>query len=261
VASGSVPGDLLNQYSMSEHAGNLRIATTTTGGAITTPGVTRPPSSQSGVYVLAQRGERLERIGKVEGLGKGERIYSVRFIGPAAYVVTFRQVDPLYVLDIKNPRLPRVTGELKIPGYSAYLHPMADGRLLGVGQDADGGGRTRGTQVSLFDVGGAPRRVDTFQLPGTSAAAEFEPHAFLYWPASGLTVLPIADRSGESEALVLRVDGSGIHRLGTITHPGADYEGRIQRSLIVGGTLWTLSGDGARASDAATLDDLGRLEF
>ncbi|MFI0356727.1 beta-propeller domain-containing protein [Actinomadura sp. 9N407] len=255
VASGSVPGTLLNQYSMSEHAGNLRMATTSGSG------IAGSRSTQSAVYVLGQRDARLSEIGKVDGLGLNERIYSVRFIGPTAYVVTFRQVDPLYVVDLKNPARPRVTGELKIPGYSAYLHPMADGRLLGIGQDADGSGRTRGTQVSLFDVSAGPRRVDSFQLPGTSATAEFEPHAFLYWPKSGLTVVPVADRSGESEALVLKVDRSGIHRLGAVAHPGGGFEGRIQRSLIVGDTLWTVSDTGARATDAATLDDRAWLEF
>ncbi|GAA2574015.1 hypothetical protein GCM10010411_02170 [Actinomadura fulvescens] len=269
VASGSVQGDLLNQYSMSEHAGHLRVATTTT--PMTSPespdsptASTAAPRSASAVRVLAQRGARLTAVGEAGGLGKGERIYSVRFIGPKAYVVTFRQIDPLYVLDLSDPARPRPTGELKITGYSAYLHPTADGKLLGVGQDADTKGRTLGTQVSLFDVAGAPRRVDTFRLPQSSAAAEFDPHAFLYWAKSGLTVIPVSRHTtGGGEALVLKVGPQGIDRSGTVRHPDAGSEVPVQilRSLVVGDTLWTISSEGARATSAATLDDQGWLRF
>ncbi|WP_199487409.1 beta-propeller domain-containing protein [Actinomadura spongiicola] len=257
VAAGSVKGDLLNQYSMSEHAGNLRLATTV--GRFD-PGRGR---SESSVHVLAQDGDRLTEIGRVDGLGKGERIYSVRFIGATAYVVTFRQVDPLYVLDLNDPRRPRLTGELKITGYSAYLHPTADGKLLGIGQDADTTGRTRGLQVSLFDVSGAqPRRVASYQLEGASSQAEFEAHAFLYWPRSGLTVIPVTrPDGGMSEALALKVSGTSITKAGTIRHPSGTYGGGVRRSLVVGDTLWTFSMDGARATDAATLANTAWLPF
>ncbi|MDL4771700.1 beta-propeller domain-containing protein [Actinomadura xylanilytica] len=271
AASGSVAGSLLNQYSMSEYGGNLRIATTTTPVSagvrrdLERPAATAapsPPRSESAVRVLAQHGARLDLAGEIGGLGRGERIYAVRFLGPAAYVVTFRQVDPLYVVDLRNPARPRVSGELKISGYSAYLHPMADGRLLGVGQDAGPSGRVRGTQVSLFDVSAAPRRVGAFKLPGSSAQAEFDPHAFLYWPRTGLTVVPVTrGATGASEALVLKVDGGGVRRLGSVEHPGNDYAGSIRRSLLVGGTLWTFSDAGARATDAASLGQGAWLPF
>ena len=126
--------------------------------------------SQSYVTVLATKGGRLEKAGQVGGLGRGERIYAVRFIGDRGYVVTFRQTDPLYTLDLADPARPRVTGELKILGYSAYLHPVGEHELLGVGQDATPEGMRLGTQVSLFDVSdpaaprllqhAPPRRVD-----------------------------------------------------------------------------------------------------
>jgi uncharacterized secreted protein with C-terminal beta-propeller domain len=249
AASGSVKGFLLNQYSMSEHGGKLRLATTT--GRFAADG----RSSQSSVHVLDQAGSRLRQTGRIDGLGKGERIYSVRFIGTTGYVVTFRQVDPLYVLDLKDPRRPRLTGELKIPGYSAYLHPTKDGNLLGVGQDADRTGRTQGLQVSLFDVSGAqPRRVGNHTLPGTTSQAEFEPHAFLYWPDSGLTVIPVNARDGgTAEALALKVTASSITRLGTVRHPPGDRGAGIDRSLIIGDTLWTFSDHGTRATNATTL--------
>lgn len=250
VASGSVKGFLLNQYSMSEHDGNLRMATTTSR--------TEPDnrSSQSSVYVLAQQGGALNQIGRLDGLGKGERIHSVRFIGPTAYVVTFRQTDPLYVVDLKDPRRPRLTGELKINGYSAYLHPTGDGRLLGVGQNADASGRTSGLQVSLFDVSGEPRRISAYDLPGTTSEAEFDPHAFLYWPKTGLTVVPVRRRDGGApEALALKVTGTGITVAGTVGHPRGTPGTGVRRSLVVGDDLWTFSDDGARAVDASTLKD------
>ena len=114
--------------------------------------------SQSYVTVLATKGGRLEKAGQVGGLGRGERIYAVRFIGDRGYVVTFRETDPLYTLDLADPARPRVTGELKILGYSAYLHPVGEHELLGVGQDATPEGMRLGTQVSLFDVSNPPRR-------------------------------------------------------------------------------------------------------
>ncbi|QXJ24848.1 beta-propeller domain-containing protein [Actinomadura graeca] len=262
VASGSVTGTLLNQYALSEFGGHLRVATTDAPQpGMPRPGTSAPPSTST-LYVLAQNGPRLEETGRAGGLGKGERIYSVRYIGATAYVVTFRQVDPLYVLDLKDPRRPRVTGELKINGYSAYLHPMADGKILGIGQDADGSGRTKGLQASLFDVGGEPRRVGVYRLPGASSESEFEPHAFMYWPSTGLTVVPVSGNGGGmNEALALKVTGTGITKSGTVRHPGRDYGNSIRRSLMVGGTLWTFSEDGARATDAATLADRAWLPF
>ena len=215
-------------------------------------------------------GEQLVQVGAIEGLGKGERIYSVRFVGPIGYVVTFRQTDPLYTVDLGDPTKPTVRGELKIPGYSAYLHPADGNRLIGVGQDATNQGRVTGTQVSLFDVGNLadPARLAKYSLPGTYSEAEFDPHAFLYWPASGLLVVPLQGRYGvampvepnggpgtvvapsrefapASGALVLRVSGTNITELGFISHPGTvnngGYPMPIRRSLIIDTTLWTVS--------------------
>lgn len=256
VASGSVKGFLLNQYSMSEHEGNLRLAATTSRNE---PG---GEASQSSVYVLAQHGARLDQVGRLDGLGRGERIHSVRFIGATGYVVTFRRTDPLYVVDLKDPRRPRTTGELKINGYSAYLHPTADGRLLGVGQDADASGRTSGLQVSLFDVSAGPRRLDAYRLPGADSQAEFDPHAFLYWAKTGLTVVPVTRRDGgPPEALALKITGTGVTKLGTVRNPGGDHGDGVGRSLVIGDTLWTISGAGAHAVDAATLKGGARLAF
>ena len=166
-ASGSVDGFLLNQFAMSEHEGYLRVASTDTPvwGWWRQDG-----TSVSRVDVLQRDGAELRLVGSVGGLGQGERIYAVRFIGDIGYVVTFRQIDPLYTVDLSDPSDPRVVGELKIPGYSAYLHPIGKNVLLGVGQDADELGRVLGTQVSVFDVSDLanPVRTHQFKLPRSS---------------------------------------------------------------------------------------------
>ncbi|MQA24774.1 MAG: benzoate transporter [Micromonosporaceae bacterium] len=271
TGSGSVPGWLLNQYSMSEHEGYLRIATTAgQPGDAVEDRAGREPRSESAVYVLAHRNQRLVPVGSVGGLGKDERIYSVRFVGPIGYVVTFRQVDPLYVIDLRDPRRPKVTGELKITGYSAYLHPAAAGQLIGVGQEASTEGRTTGTQVSLFDVSdpATPRRLAQHHVKFGRSEAEFDPHAFLYWPKTGLLVIPLTtyqvDAQGQpgAGALVLKLSGSTFTKIGTVSHDGEHYQGgMVRRSLIIGDELWTVSMSGLKASDASTLHERTWIPF
>jgi hypothetical protein len=283
VASGEVGGWLLNQYALSEFDGHLRVATTREDGrAEVRP--TDVPSTESQVTVLAQQGHQLTKVGSVDGLGKGELIYAVRFVGPVGYVVTFRQVDPLYTLDLRDPRAPRVVGELKIPGYSSYLHPVGDGQLIGIGQDADEAGTLLGSQVSLFDVHdpAAPDRLDMFPIRGWSDA-EHDPHAFLYWPDEDLVVIPIwwefgpvaGDAPADAEpfidpaggAVVLRVSGDSLEEVGSLSHvrSGATFDHpadpTIRRSLVIGDTLWTLSPSGALASDIDDLDEQAWVPF
>ena len=136
VGSGGVRGYLLNQFSMSEHKGALRVATTEDPPWFGNLAVDDAQQSESSVTVLDEIDKRLVEVGRVGGLGKGERIYSVRFVEDVGFVVTFRQTDPLYTLDLSDKTKPRVVGELKIPGYSSYLHPIGDGLMIGVGQDA-----------------------------------------------------------------------------------------------------------------------------
>ncbi len=189
IGSASVTGTVLNQYSMSSHEGHLRIATTTI-----------PPwqfegdaSSESLVTVFAVSAAGLSEVGQVGGLGIGERIFAVRYLGDVAAVVTFRQVDPLYLLDLSDPSAPTVRGELKITGYSAYLHPLGDDLLLGVGQEATDEGRTLGTQVSLFDIADLdrPERIAQWTAPGAHSQVEFNALAFLHWQPRDLAVLPL----------------------------------------------------------------------
>ncbi|TWJ11809.1 beta propeller domain-containing protein [Stackebrandtia albiflava] len=242
TGSGVVPGFLLNQYSMSQWDGHLRVATTRWD----------PDSlGSSAVYVLDLEGD-LDRVGEVTGLGPGEQIYAVRFSGGTGYVVTFRQVDPLYILDLRNPAAPEATGELKITGYSAYLHPLSDDRLLGIGQEADLDGVTTGTQISLFDVGDptAPTRLDQLHLPDTYSTAETDPHAFLWWPPESLLAIPVQDYQGSpGAALLVEVSGDTLTRLAEVTHPQSDDWTGVERTLVIGDTLWTVSATGLQASD------------
>lgn len=192
VGSASVTGTVLNQYSMSEHEGHLRIATTT--APRWQPWRTEDgPESESFVTVFAVGAAGLSEVGQVGGLGIGERIFAVRYLGPIAAVVTFRQVDPLYLLDLSNPSTPTARGELKITGYSAYLHPLGDDLLVGVGQEATDEGRTLGTQVSLFDIANLdrPERIAQWTAPGGHSQVEFNALAFLHWQPRDLAVLPL----------------------------------------------------------------------
>lgn len=272
VASGDISGTLLNQYSLSEHDGVLRVATTT--GTQTrccwrmgdVPQQQQPPPSESAVTTLRRDGGKLTQVGRVDGLGKGERIYSVRFIGRMGYVVTFRQTDPLYTLDLSDPAKPRVLGELKINGYSAYLHPAGDGKLIGVGQEATDQGRTTGTQVSLFDVSNpaSPQRIAQHHLPQTHSEAEFDPHAFLFWPQDGTLVIPVANYkqfNPTSGSLVLRIEGNQIREVGTITEPQTQNYGGNKRTIVIGDQLWSISQAGVQVNARNGLSQQAWLPF
>jgi uncharacterized secreted protein with C-terminal beta-propeller domain len=272
LASGLVSGTLLNSYAMSEFDGNLRVASTTTKYGViapTAPNVSssdQVPASSSAVTVFAEEGQALVPVGHVGGLGAGEQIRGVRFIGPVAYVVTFRQTDPLYTVDLSNPVAPKVAGELKIPGFSAYLHPVGDGLLLGIGEVADAQGHVHddqghwfGTKVSLFDVHNPahPTEIATHVIPGGSSGVEQEPHAFLWWAPRKLAVIPVSSYDSQSfhGAVGMHVDRT-ISEVGRIPDPDTGqttYFGPgIERALVVGDRLYTLSPTGIGSSDIAT---------
>jgi hypothetical protein len=290
AAGGSVPGYLLGQYSLSEWDGYLRIATTTgTSWALADGAPAGAQTSSSAVYVLTTRGPVMRTAGQVTGLGISERIYAVRFMGPAGYVVTFRQTDPLYTLDLSDPAHPRVRGTLALTGYSAYLHPASATRLIGIGQQADKMGHIGGLQVSLFDVSdlAAPARPAAYTLAGASSDAKFDPHAFLYWPSSHLVVVPLHRYDAapvavpapgmlppaqpapgpQSGALVLGINGTSITEAGFITQPAGGNAGAaygytsIERSLVIGQALWTLSDAGLMASSLTTLKQQAWIPF
>ncbi|PXF40115.1 hypothetical protein BWQ96_10176 [Gracilariopsis chorda] len=245
VASGEVSGSVLNQFSMHEFNGYFFIATT--DGA---PWWGARDESSSKVTSFRPYGRSLRKIGEVGNLGLGERIFAVRYVKDTAYVVTFRQIDPLYIIDLSRPWWLRVTGELKIPGFSSYLHPISPGRILGVGQDATPEGRVTGSKVTLFDVSDKtnPTELSSWTLSGGRSTAEWDHRAFLYWDPESVAVLPVSAYFGSERfvgSVVLKVSTSSIQERGRITHEAISssrYSPSIERNIVLGGEhLWSLS--------------------
>ncbi|GAB0491414.1 hypothetical protein MMPV_002667 [Pyropia vietnamensis] len=258
LGSGVVSGSVLNQFSMHEVNGTFFIATT-----LGAPWWRSRNTSVSEITAFRRADgapvdapSPLVQVGKVGNLGRGERIYAVRYLGDIAYVVTFRQVDPLYIISLADPTSLVATGELKIPGFSSYLHPLGNGRLLGVGQDATNTGVTTGVKVSLFDVSDvrAPRELATWTETdfGSSSTVQWDHRAFLYWPPARLAVLPVNSYGEKSftGAVVLRLSDTRITEAGRIEvlsedgrrgGPGSRTE-RVERNLVLGRKwLWSLA--------------------
>jgi uncharacterized secreted protein with C-terminal beta-propeller domain len=273
--SGEVPGTLLNQYAMSEYKGVLRVASTVSERR---GWVNSRQSIEGLVTTLHEQGGTLRQLGQVGGLGRqdNESIRAVRFIEDRGYVVTFRQTDPLYVLDLRNAAAPKVAGELKIPGYSGYLHPIGENLLLGVGQSGVDAGSSPsqpvgagqvGVQFSLFDISdpASPRRIDTQTYGGGTAAAEFDPKAFLYWQPRNLILAPTnlhGDHRGKgafSGLVLLRANADGLSELGRLatTEPYAT----AARSLVIGDTVYILTDHTLQANSLRTRRVIATLTF
>jgi uncharacterized secreted protein with C-terminal beta-propeller domain len=232
-AKGSVAGYVLNQYSMDEHNGYFRVATTW---------------QNNNVYVLNMN---LSLVGKLENLAEGERIYSVRFMGNKGYVVTFRQTDPFFVIDLNNPTDPKVAGELKIPGYSSYLHPYDENHVIGLGKE------NNTVKLSLFDVTNVNAPTETAKYivniwDWADSQALQDPKAFLFDKQKELLVIPmyIMQYGGDDwqGAYVFKLTLAGGFELrGNITHqrPYNQYVSNgteaIPRALYIGNTLYTVS--------------------
>ncbi len=215
---GSVPGHVLNQFSMDEHKGHFRIATTSTARSTTAfiiesqvkaipvvgeqvapaikPVIDRQHSTNN-IYVLD---ESLSIAGKIEDLAPGESIYSARFMGDRAYLVTFVKIDPLFVIDLSEPTNPRVLGKLKIPGYSDYLHPYDENHIIGIGKEATGSEQGnfawyQGIKLALFDVTDPenPKEMSKYEIGdrGTDSDALHEHKAFLFDRQKNLLVIPV----------------------------------------------------------------------
>ncbi len=224
-AVGNVPGRVLNQFSLDEYQGNLRIATTVGENNWYFGFGTGQSSTANDIYILDGG---LRQVGALLDLGQGERIYSARFDGARGYLVTFRQTDPFFVLDLSDPKAPRKAGELKIPGYSSYLHPLGNNLVLGLGrQDAS-------VKLSLFDVTTPDNPVDVsdYLLDEYWTPAADNHHAFLADPAHKAFFLP-----GGKGGYIFSYDGGAL----TLAHAAND-DG-IQRAVYLGDYLYVIGRD------------------
>jgi uncharacterized secreted protein with C-terminal beta-propeller domain len=263
---------------MDEYAGTFRIATTKWGNL----------GSANNLYSL---NTDMKIIGKIENLAPGERIYAVRFTEKTGYIVTFRQVDPLFVIDLSIPSAPKVVGELKIPGFSNYLHPVSSTLLLGIGQnvipvmgkDSQGNEiviRTTqsGLKVSLFDVSNPlkPAEVDTklFGGPGSNSEAQYNPRAFVWWNSKSTALFPAYllgpdgsttyDNYGnaKSGALAVSVEGDKLVEKARLFPDNAAYAYYTQsRAVYIENTIYLSMNSTLYAFDYNTVKEIGRVGY
>ena len=258
AGSASVGGYVMGRWALSSYDGHLRVATTSS------PPWGQGPPSASRVTVLAEQPDGLVETGRVDGLGIGERIYAVRYFGTLATVVTFRQTDPLYVLDLADPSAPRLLGELKVPGFSTYLHPVGGDRLLGVGQDADSQGQVTGIQLSLFDLSdrSRPVQLDRMSLGQGYTQAADDSRAFGFDVVRGTALLPLAtytQTGGTSSALAVRVTDEG-----TLAPAGRLEVGlrtQVERVLHDADHVYAVTQEGVVAASADGLRRTGSVAF
>jgi hypothetical protein len=257
VGTALLNGYLLSQFSMDEHDGYFRVAATdTTGWSLSdtdgdgiVPAMAKAPGHS--VYTFKLTDGDPKPAGKIEALAQGEQMYAVRFMGKTGYVVTFRQVDPLFVIDLRDQENPIVKGELKVPGFSNYLHPMAEGYLLGIGQSATEAGRVKGMALSIFDVRDvtSPKLAHKIEIGslGTSSEAQYNHHAFRYVPETGQLILPI-QMYGEDHSASFRGFqiyqaslASGFSLLGQSAFAQNSYE-YISRAFVRDGMISMIGG-------------------
>ena len=294
-AQGNIPGYVMDQYSMDEYNGNLRVATNLYQYIITSS-TTTAPSQTNNVYVLDQS---LKTIGKIEGIGQGENLHAVRFMGEKGYLVTFIKTDPLFVIDLSQPENPKVLGELKIPGYSDYLHPIDATHLIGIGKEAIASDQSnfawyQGLKIALFDVSNVnnPVQMANYVIGdrGTDSAALNDPKAFLFAQSKNLLVIPVnlaiinqtivqqypsaygdmvwqgdyvfsVSTSGgiTLKGTITQINTTSLNSQGQLTNP-MDYYNTynqwITRSLYIGNTLYTVSNSEVQLN---SLTDLSKI--
>jgi len=279
VAKGAVDGYLLNQFSMDEYGGKLRVATTVDVWAA-------KHVQYNNVFVLD---ENMEEIGSLERVARDEKIYSARFMGERLYLVTFKKMDPFFVIDLAEPAKPEILGALKIPGYSDYLHPFGENYIIGIGkatEEADWGGVVAsGVKIALFDVQNPanPKEVGKVEIGdrGSDSAVLHDHKAFLLDATRGIMVIPIketevkegwfADRTNVwNGAYAFEVSKeSGFEKMGTVEHSSSDdyWSGwwdsaTVSRSLYIGDELYTLSDDYLKINKMENgLSSLGSIEL
>ena len=264
LARGEVPGYLKNQFAIDEYNNNLRVATTSNVYT------TRGSYEYNNVFVLDSG---MKTVGELTHIAEQETIYSTRFIGDRLYMVTFKRIDPFFVIDLATPSAPKILGKLKIPGYSDYLHPYDKDYIIGIGKETGtnewGGVSTQGIKLALFDVRDVenPKQVGKVEIgdPGSDSAALSDHKAFLFDKAKNLLVIParvVRKDAARSEKLsgdqpqvwygayVFGVDPAhGFVLKGAVEHGtgGSGYyyygssKNEVKRSLYIGDTLYTLS--------------------
>jgi hypothetical protein len=271
---GEVPGRLLNQFAMDEYQGYLRVATTQGWG----------DASINQLFVLGEYAGQLKVVGQLEtGLAPGEQLYAARFLGDRAFLTTFRQVDPLFAIDLSDPYAPKAVGKLEIPGFSVYFQPISENLLLGFGRDADPEtGVATGPQLTLFDISdlAAPKAVSKYLFENSErlwsySEAFYNHHALMYSSEYQTLVLPMETSGWQTAGTMASTDPIGFQQnydflvfhigteagaesvepLGSIAH-----DSPARRSLEVGGNLFTIAADDIQVHpllDPATL--LGQI--
>lgn len=271
---GSVPGYIINQFAMDEYDGHFRIATTSWGSE----DVTRGNTTLNNLYILD--GD-LKQVGSVENLAPGERIYSTRMMGDKVYIVTYRQVDPFYVIDASNPENPSVLGYLKIPGYSSYLHPYDDKTIIGIGMETRMEGSrvvNDGVKVSVFDVSDFSNPVEKDKVilgrGGSSSDVGYDHRAFLFNREKNIMAFPARVFYGSGsrmskDAYVFSFKNDGTLNLrGAISHASLsegekvyyDYNDGISRIMYIGDDLYTMSNNWIRLNDLDSLEAIDSLK-
>jgi inhibitor of cysteine peptidase len=242
AANGEVPGYPLNQFALDEYDGNLRIATTVGERTGSSFGFSRGESLND-VYILDKN---LKERGSVLNLGETERVYSVRFVGDMAYVVTFRQTDPFYVLDLSNPSNPELKGELKIPGYSSYLHPLTKDSILGIGKEGSK------VKLSLFDVSDPtdPQEVSKYMLDEHWSEAVNNHHAFLLDKKHGVFFIP-----GGKGAYIFSYDNNKLVLTKALSKTG------IKRALYLDDYLYIIGQEEISVINENDWTEVNKLEF
>ena len=272
----SVPGSILNQFSMDEKDGYFRIATTNNSSF----------SSETNVNNLYILDSDLNITGRLEDLAKGEKIYSVRFIGNRAYMVTFVQTDPLFVIDLSDNENPQVLGELKIPGYSKYLHPYDETHLIGFGETTTtnefGGVVPNGIKMALFDISDPTKPTEVFSTnigeSGTHSELLYNHKALLFSKEKNIIAFPIyiTGEIGESNtnlkfqgAIVYSLDlDNGFIEKGRITHKESqeerfdyDYKSAVERIIYINDSFYTLSQGLIKETNIDTMEEQDYLEL
>lgn len=239
AGSGHVDGTVRDRWSLDEYDGRLRVAWTT---------IDKRGRTDNGLSVLTERDGRLVVTGKLRGLGRNENIQAVRWFDELAIMVTFRQIDPLYTIDLSDQDNPRTRGELKIPGYSGYLHPIGDDLLLGLGIDASAEGRSLGAQAAVFDISDrtAPVRVSQARFgPETALPAVDDPRGFTWLPGARTGVTPLAAwGTGDTSLKALEVSSTG--QLRTRTVAALNQDGNVRTLALPDGRIAVLDRDRVR---------------